>query len=358
MFFKNSKIKFPKNTTGITLIALVITIIVLLILSGITIATLTGENGILTRANEAKEETEIAQVKEMAQTDILAKQTEIEGNISKEEFVEILNKYFNDVPTEEELPEDLSTMILTTKEEYGSHDINISEIWNIAFSKTTESLKVGDRVNYIDKNGSTIECIVLYDSSSEYGVNIISADIVDTVTLGDSDFNTSKDSYNDALKTLYNKAQDYLNTTYATSARCVGSKPDVPDWDTEEMIGTDDNDFYIHMNEYNNIFKRGDENYNIDWTQMETITKINIKDASSDYWMASRFYYPSSTQDFGVWKVVLSSGLTREYLSSVAPWGGSGSGKKSNGFRPVFTLKSGIKLTNGDGVDTPFTLEV
>lgn len=45
---------------GITLIALVITIIVLLILAGVTIATLTGDNGILTRAQEAKAETDEA----------------------------------------------------------------------------------------------------------------------------------------------------------------------------------------------------------------------------------------------------------------------------------------------------------
>lgn len=43
-----------KEQKGITLIALVITIIVLLILAGISIATLTGENGILTKANTAK----------------------------------------------------------------------------------------------------------------------------------------------------------------------------------------------------------------------------------------------------------------------------------------------------------------
>lgn len=42
---------------GITLIALIITIIVLLILAGISIATLTGENGILTKASKAKEKT-------------------------------------------------------------------------------------------------------------------------------------------------------------------------------------------------------------------------------------------------------------------------------------------------------------
>ena len=42
-----------KKTRGITLIALVITIIVLLILAGVSIAMLTGDNGILTQANNA-----------------------------------------------------------------------------------------------------------------------------------------------------------------------------------------------------------------------------------------------------------------------------------------------------------------
>lgn len=53
-----------KAHKGITLIALVITIIVLLILAGVSIATLTGDNGILTMAQKAKEETEVATEKE------------------------------------------------------------------------------------------------------------------------------------------------------------------------------------------------------------------------------------------------------------------------------------------------------
>ena len=63
------KIKFKnlKGAKGITLIALVITIIVLLILAGVTIATLTGENGILTRANDSKTQTEIGEEKEAIQ---------------------------------------------------------------------------------------------------------------------------------------------------------------------------------------------------------------------------------------------------------------------------------------------------
>ena len=55
--FLNNK----KGQKGITLIALVITVIVLLILAGVTIAALSGDNGILTKAKEAKEKTEQAQ---------------------------------------------------------------------------------------------------------------------------------------------------------------------------------------------------------------------------------------------------------------------------------------------------------
>ena len=60
---------------GITLIALVITIIVLLILAGVSIATLTGQNGILTQSNNAKENSEISEEKEavsLAYTGVIA----------------------------------------------------------------------------------------------------------------------------------------------------------------------------------------------------------------------------------------------------------------------------------------------
>ena len=59
------KLKIGKNANkGITLIALVITIIVLLILAAVSIATLTGENGILTQAGNSKTQTAIGEEKE------------------------------------------------------------------------------------------------------------------------------------------------------------------------------------------------------------------------------------------------------------------------------------------------------
>ena len=59
-----------KNAKGITLIALVITIIVLLILAGVSIAMLTGDNGIITQANNAKVANEKATAKEKVQVEV------------------------------------------------------------------------------------------------------------------------------------------------------------------------------------------------------------------------------------------------------------------------------------------------
>ncbi len=61
---QNNKYYIMKKKNGITLIALVITVIVLLILAGVTIGTLMGENGIITRANESAISTELAGYKE------------------------------------------------------------------------------------------------------------------------------------------------------------------------------------------------------------------------------------------------------------------------------------------------------
>ena len=60
-----------KNNKGITLVALVVTIIILLILAGISIQMLSGNNGILTRAKEAKEQMEDAQDLEVLNMKIL-----------------------------------------------------------------------------------------------------------------------------------------------------------------------------------------------------------------------------------------------------------------------------------------------
>ena len=115
-----------KERKGITLIALVITIIVLLILAGVSIAMLTGQNGILTQAQNSKQATEKAEVKERAQTDIVGVQTETESTeISKTALKRILDKYFDNVPNDIK-----SDTEITAKAEYGGAKMKVSDIYS------------------------------------------------------------------------------------------------------------------------------------------------------------------------------------------------------------------------------------
>lgn len=79
------KIK-EKNESGITLVALVVTIIVLLILAGITIATLFGDNGVIEKAQKAKDETQKAQENEIQGIEDIIKKLEGEKNMRNYEI--------------------------------------------------------------------------------------------------------------------------------------------------------------------------------------------------------------------------------------------------------------------------------
>lgn len=109
------------TTAGITLIALIITVIVLLILTGISIATLTGDNGLLTKAIESKITTEIASIKEEIQTEILREPVGNKGNISNDRLEQILLTY-GDLSEEKKLID----KTLTTTE--GQYKIKVSDI--------------------------------------------------------------------------------------------------------------------------------------------------------------------------------------------------------------------------------------
>ena len=76
-----------KNKKGITLIALVVTIVVLLILAGTAIAMLTGDDGIIKNAQNAKEETQKASDKEQIQ--LLISENLIEEHIIGEKLKQI-----------------------------------------------------------------------------------------------------------------------------------------------------------------------------------------------------------------------------------------------------------------------------
>ena len=81
---KNWIIKKERNN-GITLIALVITIIVLLILAGVTIASITGENGILSKATNARDNNAKASAEERVKTEVLGSYGS-DGNLSLDDL--------------------------------------------------------------------------------------------------------------------------------------------------------------------------------------------------------------------------------------------------------------------------------
>ena len=87
------KTKENRKNRGITLIALVITIIVLLILAGITIGAITGDNGIIQNALSAKEQTEIANEREIVEkATVQAMGKNKRGNLVRDELQEELDK--------------------------------------------------------------------------------------------------------------------------------------------------------------------------------------------------------------------------------------------------------------------------
>ena len=84
--------KKTKKNKGITLIALVITIIVLLILAAVTIAALSGDNGILKRATESKEQTKASQLEDNVKLAINEAIANGIGEVTEENLVNALNK--------------------------------------------------------------------------------------------------------------------------------------------------------------------------------------------------------------------------------------------------------------------------
>ena len=85
-----------KDEKGITLIALVITIIVLLILAGVTIVTLTGDNGLLPKATTAKEKQDDAKELELIKLAVSAAQVAGEGKLNTTNLKNELKINLND----------------------------------------------------------------------------------------------------------------------------------------------------------------------------------------------------------------------------------------------------------------------
>ena len=125
-----------KNQKGITLIALVITIIVLLILAGITIAMLAGENGILTRAAQSKAYDEIAAAKDQ----LALKANETVAIYYDEKYVQSSTAVAN--------PNDLQALVEAEMKgaNVSSKNVTVSAVTNHKFTITCNNYHVEGEV--------------------------------------------------------------------------------------------------------------------------------------------------------------------------------------------------------------------
>ena len=126
------------SNKGITLIALVITIIVLLILAGISIAMLTGENGILTKADTATRETEIAEAKEQAKLDIAEW---ISDQLEKGNSANISDSIIQSILTGKEYVGSAETDKFTTKKK--GYEIPYADLYNRSIVSKTPTIPEG-----------------------------------------------------------------------------------------------------------------------------------------------------------------------------------------------------------------------
>ena len=147
-----------KNAKGITLIALVITIIILLILAGITLNIALTEGGILSRAEETRTISEIAEIKERAELVKTAMDVEARNNYQKlqrGELVEGINEEFSGTQ------EGYSSIV-----EQGEYIVKVDKDLNIIVEKYTGVYLAEGELG-----------IILTPTSTKTGAEVLSVDV-------------------------------------------------------------------------------------------------------------------------------------------------------------------------------------
>ena len=310
-----------ENESGVTILVLVITVIVLVIISAITINVLFDENGLIQRSRNSIG---------MADQEVQEDQAKL-----------------NDVAYE--------------------HNKLIRED-----ARVESRLNAGDYVYYEDRTGVTRLCAVLYDSSSEYGVEIISMETVEEAQI----------TYDAAISMLNARAAEYNNIVYSESARCVGSVPDNPNYEEVGPFAS------TYLSKYNYQFKDEDENYKEDYEQMTNLGILDAHDVDglrTYYWLASRHIIDG----YGSWNYVgdifsvdrahaigsasfrVRTTVDTGYLNNEAIFftvrndsttdftNSDETITKSYGLRPVFKLKDEVIVTGGSGTEEdPYTLGI
>lgn len=239
-----------------------------------------------------------------------------------------------------------SIIIKASKIGYETKEIN--KIVTIDSISVT-SLKPGDYVEY--EVPSTVTYIdnwqILYNDDT-YGLQIISSKNVKTVSV------SGVTGYNNLVKTLNTNAGKYINTTYADSARCVGSNPN----STETSTGTTST---TTRGSY--AMKNADSSYKNDVTAMQGATSQNengIMQTGEAYWLASRYY--DTTVENSITHYNYYGRYVNTYGNNANAWvcfyySDWEEGGRTYGLRPVIKLKSGLVISGGNGtIENPYVI--
>ena len=152
-----------KTHKGITLIALVITIIVLLILAGVAIATLTGDNGIIAKAQQAKMQNDKAAAKEKVDLAIAASFDEtgkidlghLKNNLNN---IDGINPKVGDL-TDESFPLEVTVdeiKVIIKKDGNGNYSTSFGDDENLAQAPTSWVKTTKTDSNWYSYNGDTV----------------------------------------------------------------------------------------------------------------------------------------------------------------------------------------------------------
>ena len=157
------KQKNKKTETGITLIALVVSIIVLIILAGVSIAMLIGQNGIITQAQTADELTIQAQQKEAIELAIASVQAQETLELDRTKLETALQSQLRDTPYTLTENEDGSYLLQIAERSYyiDSTGEVIAEENMVAIASAEELKAFRDDVN----SGNTYEGKYVYLTS-------------------------------------------------------------------------------------------------------------------------------------------------------------------------------------------------
>mgnify|MGYP000416281321 CR=1 FL=1 len=207
---------------GITLIALVVTIIVLLILAGVSISMLTGQNGILNRAKDAKEKTELAQKEE---------------NEKMQGYEDIINRY-NDLPAKEETKPYYPNSTFGYKEGDLNSGLVIKDSDGNEYVWVEVPTTIYTDIKY-NITGTTItenEWEKIRDCLKAYTSDYSNSSYKDT----DTDGTTYSNDYKDMLKSVYKNGGFWIGR-YETGYEINKSKGETIrdygiDYDTEHLI--------------------------------------------------------------------------------------------------------------------------